>query len=132
VFLQNTKFPSLVQLFIPLRKQCKLFIFANPSLISMQYFRSVLNLPSSWLYIVHLLKQQTNNPLKILSPLTNHHKRHDYNLFVVLWWSMKWVMRVHTTESMVYDVRWCEHTGSYQWVYCFFYWSHLWSTFQSR
>ena len=38
MFLQNATFPTLVQLSILLWEQCKLFIFAHLSLISMQVF----------------------------------------------------------------------------------------------
>ena len=44
--------------------------------------------------------------IKNLTTTPNHHKKHDYNLFVVLWslcftMIVMWAIQVHTNESMV-------------------------------
>ena len=31
--------------------------------------------------------------IKNITTTHSHHKKHDYNIFVVLWWSMKWSMK---------------------------------------
>jgi hypothetical protein len=68
-------------------EQCKLFIFAHLSLISMQVFFIIAKLVL--LLIMHNAfapgreaanKQSIEN---LTTPL-NHYKKHDYNLFVVL------------------------------------------------